>query len=93
MRRGVVEFGSAFPADGQALELVQQGEGLFHDVAELAQALDARGAFAGDDPQDPATSQLMAHGLRVVGLVAEERVGASARAAGRALTNEPDGKK
>jgi hypothetical protein len=34
-----VEFGSAFPADGEAFELVEQGEGLLDDVAELAQAL------------------------------------------------------
>lgn len=31
---GVVEFGAAFPADGQALELVEQGEGLLHDAAQ-----------------------------------------------------------
>lgn len=67
-----MEFGSAFPADGEAFELVEQGEGLLHDVAEFAQALDVRGAFAGDDRQDSAAPQLMAHGLRVVGLVAEE---------------------
>jgi hypothetical protein len=40
---GVVEFGAAFPADGEALELVEEGEGLLDDVAELAQALDVRG--------------------------------------------------
>ena len=55
---GVVEFGSAFPADGEALELVEQGEGLLDDVAEFAQALDVRGAFAGDDRQDPLLAQL-----------------------------------
>lgn len=38
--------GSAFPADGKALELVEQGEGLLDDVAEFAQALDVRGALA-----------------------------------------------
>ncbi|PAU50114.1 hypothetical protein CK936_04250, partial [Streptomyces albireticuli] len=45
-------FGSVLPADGGAFELVEQGEGLFHGVAEFAQALDVRGAFAGDDRQD-----------------------------------------
>jgi hypothetical protein len=30
---GVMEFGAAFPADGQALELVEQGEGVRHDAA------------------------------------------------------------
>ena len=51
---GVVEFGAAFPADGETFELVEQGEGLLDDVAELAQALDVRGTLAGDDRQDPA---------------------------------------
>jgi hypothetical protein len=54
----VLGFGSAFPADGEALELVEQGEGLLDDVAEFAQALDVRGAFAGDDRQDPLLAQL-----------------------------------
>ncbi|MGW1878741.1 hypothetical protein [Streptomyces sp. NPDC001975] len=31
----VVEFGSSFPADSEALELVEQGEGLLDDVTEL----------------------------------------------------------
>ncbi|WP_215188391.1 hypothetical protein [Streptomyces sp. McG8] len=44
-----MEFGTALPADGEALELVEQGEGLLDDIAELAQALDVRGALAGDD--------------------------------------------
>jgi hypothetical protein len=38
---GVVAFGAAFPADGEALELVEECEGLLHHVAEFAQALDA----------------------------------------------------
>ena len=37
---GVVEFGAASPADSEAPEVVEQGEGLLHDVAELADALD-----------------------------------------------------
>ncbi|MBQ0862273.1 hypothetical protein [Streptomyces sp. RK75] len=36
---GIVGFGSVFPTDGNAFELVEQGEGLLDDVAELAQAL------------------------------------------------------
>jgi hypothetical protein len=32
----VVEVGAAFPANGEAFELMQQGEGLLDDVAELA---------------------------------------------------------
>ncbi|SBU94678.1 hypothetical protein YUMDRAFT_05176 [Streptomyces sp. OspMP-M45] len=39
---GVVEFGAAFPADGEALEVVEQGEGLLDDVSQLADALDVR---------------------------------------------------
>ncbi|GHG98505.1 hypothetical protein GCM10018780_24300 [Streptomyces lanatus] len=37
-----MEFGAAFPADGEALEVVEQGEGLLHDIAEFAYALDVR---------------------------------------------------
>ncbi|MFI5982044.1 hypothetical protein ACIBEA_14315 [Streptomyces sp. NPDC051555] len=35
-----MEFGAAFPTDGEAFELVEQGEGLLHHVAQLAHALD-----------------------------------------------------
>jgi hypothetical protein len=45
---GVVEFEAALPADGKAFELVEQSEGLLHNVAELAQA--------SPDIQDPVTS-------------------------------------
>ena len=58
-----MEFGSAFPTDGKAFELVEQGEGLLHDVTEFAQALDVRGALAGDDRQDPPLAQLPAGGV------------------------------
>lgn len=37
---------AAFPAGGEALELVRQGKGLLHDVAELARALDVALALA-----------------------------------------------
>lgn len=77
-----MEFGSAFPAGGEAFELVEQGEGLLHDVAELAQALDVRGALAGDHRQDPALAQLVAVGVGVVSLVPEQRIGAAAWPAG-----------
>ncbi|MFI5774826.1 hypothetical protein ACIA74_41550 [Streptomyces sp. NPDC051658] len=33
---GVVEFGASFPADGEALEVVEQRDGLLDNVAELA---------------------------------------------------------
>lgn len=78
---GVVEFSAALPADGEALELVEQGEGLLDDVAELAQALDVRGALAGDDRQDPALAQFAAVGVGVVALISEEGVGSAAGSA------------
>ncbi|GAB3953437.1 hypothetical protein GCM10028832_08370 [Streptomyces sparsus] len=56
-------FGAVFPADGQSFELVEQGESLFHDVAEVAQALDVRGSLAADDRQDPPLAQLMPVGV------------------------------
>ncbi|MFJ6523433.1 hypothetical protein ACIQJ4_34880 [Streptomyces filamentosus] len=37
-----MEFGTAFPADGEAFELMERGEGLLDDVAEFAQALNVR---------------------------------------------------
>ncbi|WP_434100467.1 hypothetical protein [Streptomyces werraensis] len=49
--KGIVEFGAAFPADGEAFELVEEGKGLLDDVAELAQPLDVRGALAGMSSQ------------------------------------------
>ncbi|WP_268253498.1 hypothetical protein [Streptomyces griseoflavus] len=40
-----MEFGAAFPSHGEPLELVEQGEGLLDDVAELTQALDVGTPF------------------------------------------------
>jgi hypothetical protein len=37
----VVDVEAAFPAHGEAAELVQQGEGLFDDAAQFAEAFDA----------------------------------------------------
>lgn len=82
--KGVVEFGAAFPSDGESFEVVEQGEGLLDDVAELAQALDVRGPLAGDDRQDPAFTKFVAVGVGVVALVAEQGIGASAWPAGAA---------
>lgn len=79
-----MEFKASFPSHGEAFELVEQGEGLLDDVAELAQALDVRGALAGDDRQDPAAPQFPAYGLRVVRLVAQDGLGAPSRSAGAA---------
>lgn len=73
-----MEFGTAFPADGEAFEVVEQGEGLLDDVAEFAQALDVRAALLGDDGHDPALAQCVADRVGVVALVAEEGYGPSA---------------
>jgi hypothetical protein len=43
-----VDVESAFPAHGESAELVEQGEGLFDDVPQLAQALDTGGLGLGD---------------------------------------------
>ncbi|MBB4986730.1 MULTISPECIES: hypothetical protein [Streptomyces] len=77
-----MEFGEAFPADGEAFERGGQGEGLLDDVAEFAQALDVRGTSAGDHRQDSALAQFAAVGLGVVTLVTEQGFGASPWAAG-----------
>ena len=45
----VVDVESAFPAHGESAELVEQGEGLFDDVAQLAEAFDAGGPGLGND--------------------------------------------
>ncbi|MFD5469913.1 hypothetical protein [Streptomyces sp. NPDC127105] len=67
-----MEFDTSFPADREAFELVEQHEGLLDDVAELALALDVRGTLAGDHRLGAAVSQLTAHSLRAVRLVAQE---------------------
>lgn len=79
-----MEFGSAFPTDGEPPELVKEGKGLLDEVAELAQAVDVRGALAGDDGQDPALAELSAVGVGVVSFVAEQRLGAAAWTSGAA---------
>lgn len=42
---GVIQVEASFAADGQALEVVQEREGLFDDVAEFAGVFDVRGAL------------------------------------------------
>lgn len=68
--RGVV------PSDGKALELVELGEGLVDDVAELAEVDNVGFIPAGDDRHDAAFAQLTAMGVAVVVLVAPQGVGA-----------------
>lgn len=79
-----MEFGAAFPADGEAFEVVEQGEGLLDDVAELADALDVGRSLARDDRQDPALAQRVPVRVGVVALVAEQGVWSATRPAGAA---------
>nr|WP_234441201.1 hypothetical protein [Streptomyces scabiei] len=74
---GVVELEASFPSDGEAFELVEEGEGLLDDVAESAQALDVRGTLAGEDQHDPACAQFTADYPGVVRLVTQDGLGAS----------------
>lgn len=74
---GIMEFEASFPSDGEAFELMEEGEGLLDDIAEFAQALDARGALAGNDRHDPACAQFAADCPGVVRLVAQDGLGAS----------------
>jgi hypothetical protein len=69
---GVVDFRAALPADGEAFEVVEQGEGLLDDVVELAHTLDVLDALGGDDGQDSAFAQLFAVGAGVVALMGHE---------------------
>jgi hypothetical protein len=55
-----VELEAAFSTNCEALELAEQGEGLFRHEAELALATDVRFAASGDAGQDPASEQFLA---------------------------------
>lgn len=76
-----MQFKTSLPADSEAFELVEQGEGLLHDITELAQALDVRGALAGDHWHDAPALQLAPHGSGVVRLVAQDGFGAASSTA------------
>lgn len=65
---------SPFPADREAAELVEQGQGLLDDVPELAESLDAGGPAAGDDGPGPACAAGLAEGVAVVSLVGQDCV-------------------
>lgn len=81
-----MEFGAAFPSDGESLELGEQGEGLLPHVAELAHALDVRDSSAGDDRQDPAVTQFIAVGAGVVALSPSKASGRRLGRLGRPAT-------
>ncbi len=69
---------AAFPADSEAAELVQQGDGLLDEVAQLAQALDALAPPGGDDRCGAASAAGRADGAAVVSLVGQQYVEAAA---------------
>jgi hypothetical protein len=64
-----VDVESAFPAHGEPAELVQQGEGLFDDVAQFAQAFDGGGLGLGNDRFGAALAAGLAKRRAAVGLV------------------------
>jgi hypothetical protein len=72
-----VDVEAAFPAHVEPAELVQQGEGLFDDVPQLAQALDVRGLRFGDDRFGAAFAAGLAEGFAAVSLVREQGVEAA----------------
>ncbi len=74
---------AAFPPDGQAAELVQQGEGLLDDVAQLAETFDAGGFAFWDDRLGAAFAAGPAEGVAVVSLVREHGIEASSGPATR----------
>lgn len=53
-----MEFGTSFPVDSEALEVVEQGEGLLNDVAEFAHALEREADEVLEDVCDYAVEYL-----------------------------------
>ena len=76
-----VDVGSAFPADAQASEAVQPGEGALDHPPVGAQSGAVTGAAAGDGRHDAAVADLVAVDVMVVAAVREQRVGPAAGAA------------
>src|SRR5512135_1843108 len=72
--QSVVEVEVVFPPDGEAWELVEQGEGLRDDAAQLAQPRDSLGAAGGDDRDDAAAGQFAAQPAAVVAGVRKQHV-------------------
>jgi hypothetical protein len=69
----VVDVQASFPTHGEPAELVQQGEGLFDDVAQLAQALDSGSLGLRDDRFRAAFAAGSSEGSAAVGLVGQQR--------------------
>lgn len=70
-----MEVEASFPAGGEALELVERGEGPLDDVAELAEAADVGLASTEDDRQDPTPGQLASDVPTVVSLITGKGLG------------------
>lgn len=63
------------PADAQAAEPVQQGDGLLHDPASGAESRAVRDTASGDDGCDAPDPQLTAVLVEVVAAICEDPVG------------------
>lgn len=69
------------PADGEAFELVEMGDGLFDDPAYAAKSDDLLAAPLRDDRSDALGVQPVAESAGVVVAVGEDGVGSAARPA------------
>ncbi len=73
----VVDVEASFPTDSQPAELMQQGEGLLHDVAQLAQAFDTAGPGLRDNRFGAAVAARLPERFAAVSLVGQQRVEAA----------------
>jgi len=73
-----VDVEASFPADGEAPELVEQGEGLFDDVPHLADAFDSLRSASGDDRFGLAFAALGPERGAVIPLVGQHHAEAAA---------------
>jgi hypothetical protein len=74
----LVDLGAAVIADEQTAELVQPGEGAFHDPAVTAEAGAVLGLATRDERLDPSPPKLSAVAVGVVAAVADKLVGSAA---------------
>src|SRR3954447_7530520 len=72
--QAVVDVEAPFPAHGEPAELVQQGEGLFDDVAQFAETLEVGSLRLGDDRLGAALAAGLAEGAAAVSLVGQQHV-------------------
>src|SRR5690606_32566390 len=80
VEESVVDVGAAFPSDGQATELVEQGEGLFDDPASRGDLV--AGSSSWDVAGDATLPQFLVDAGVVVALVRDQGLDAVARRAG-----------